>query len=389
MKSTIRTIVAYLLFTLGAGFAAAEDNIIRNIYIESSGNNPIEAQLKANEIGMRRALQLLADKMNIKDTDLHHASYQELIQVFQISTLRDKVESAENYSAVVDYHYNRKNAQELIKQYAPEASDAASYDYLVIPLFKRNNVVTLWSNDVLWLKNWNDIRSLLYDYKLLYPDPADIKPRSTGDDITAANVLSLSYQDFLNIFPNYFIDRVLLVIGEYFTHPDDGKAYFKIKYIQLGEDKTTNTDSKNYYIQDKASMPNIFKRSIEDTVKEFGQKRSGITTAEFSAKRSLKDQAKDPGTGDLSLYANPPNIHAYVMQAEIFDPETLTNLRKKLDKANEVRAYTVINEEEENYKVTIYSTFSLEDLTRGLYLEGLGYVKDGTQYKLIEIMHGI
>jgi hypothetical protein len=371
--SAHRRLITYLV-SLFLGTHAVASPIsgleIHNIFIEASGNNEMEAEIKADEMGMKRVLQILADRMNIKNPTFESAGYDDLKKVFKTIALRNEIRTPTNYSATVDYSYDQQGVNDLILRYTPIASDSVSYDYLVIPIFKRRHVITLWDNDEQWLENWDQIRSTLKTHKLLYPYEL-VKART---HITQENVFTLSYRDFATILPNYLFKRVLLVVAEYFTNSSNGQTYLNIRHIILG-DSMKAPASKDYYIVDKKRTPDIFKQSIKDVIKTFSKKEVDIPP------QTTTDGDK--------FYDNDPRMMEFTMYTEIFDAESLKRLSNRLGRIEQIKKFTITRDSEAQHKILIYSTSSIEDLTRGLYLNGLGYVKNEGTYHLIEMTKGI
>lgn len=369
------TIITIVILLLSINVIAFSDTAfsIHNIFIESTGNNTIEAKMKASEAGMRRSLQILADRMGIQNTDFQNVYYDDLIEVFQVASTRNETQDTENYSAVVDYNYDQKGVNDLILRYAPVEADFASYDYLIIPIFKRNDIITLWSDDTLWLKKWSKIRQFLKERKILYPEEANANRLL----VTPENVFTLSYRDFLKMFPEYLLRHILLVVAEYFTNPDNGQSYLRVQYITLSN-SSKDTQSKDYYILDKKLEHTILKQSIDDTVQIFGNERAFIKSKTTSVDGDKdKFNLKDTETG------------AFVMYAEIFDTEALERFKHKLDRVKQIKTFTITQDSKDSYKILIHSTNNIEDLTYGLYLNGLSYIQDGSRYKLTEVTKGI
>ena len=189
-------IIISLIAIIAFEVCASDLHGISDMYIESQGNNKYEAKIKAHELGMRRGVLIIADKMGIPSSHISKIPYLRLKETFNVSLVANETQTETTYSALVNYQYDLYSITKLLLDYGGDIVDNRFYEYLVLPIFKQKNVVNIWDESKQWNKQWALSRELLEQNKLIYPKPT----KELMKILTPDKVLNLSYRNFIEIF---------------------------------------------------------------------------------------------------------------------------------------------------------------------------------------------
>lgn len=365
--------VIFILFPL-ATYSNNNSLSIENIFVQAEGNNQIEAKIRAYDMGMRRALHIIADKMGVHNGKFDDVSQESLENAFTIAKVRDANFDGSWYSASINYEYNTRLVNEIVLKIAEKYEPNALFSCLFIPVFKQKSIISLWNQKNPWLSYWDKIAPTIEEKKLLYPKDLII----SGSDITPRNVFTVSYDTFLTLLPNKLFKHVVLAVAEYFT-TEDGQTYLKIDYTTINAQGRT-TDTKKYNIYNKADVNKVVIEAANDLINKMG-----VT----SVATSVDDSAKSPTPGDNLSSLKIDKLSEYIMQIDLYNSLAIEQLKAKLKSTKSIQHFIINHNQGEQYTVIILTRDNIEKLTYNLYLNGLTYSKTDSVYHLMQDTSGI
>ena len=365
-------LIISIITIVGFEVLASDMREISDIYIESQGNNKYEAKVKAHELGMRRVLFIIADKMGIPSTEIRKVPYLRLKEVLNISFVSNEKETETSYSAVVNYKYDLYSMNKLLLDYGSDEVDNKFYEYLVLPIFKQKNVINIWDETRQWNKKWVLSRALLEQNKLIYPEQTKELMRILSND----KVFKLSYRNFIEIFQPRLFKKIILVVCEFFTDTNTGASVMKLDFITLGPNDKRVVPFE-YRINSIEEIAHIMDRIIDKTVNDYGKLVGNRVVEELDKKESIvadKEESSSARTIMLNSY--------------IYDDEGSDNIRRKLKNIKTIENITIKHDYDKKYKIIITTKSNDFELAEGFYLNGLSFKKYGNIYNLIDVIEG-
>ncbi|PCJ29570.1 MAG: hypothetical protein COA94_00780 [Rickettsiales bacterium] len=348
----------------------ANTGVISEIFIEASGNNKHEARIKAHELGMQRALFLVADKINIPTDDLSPVPYEDLRQVFKPITIADELSLSEKYIATVTYSYDQGKLYNLLLEYGNEEINDLFYEALIIPVLKQGITLNVWNDDKKWHDIWGEHRDSLNEYKIFYPE----KTLYLENKINSANLRELNYDDFTKIFHGKLFKKVIIISGEFFTNRRTAKSLLRVRHYAHGQEEESMITEKDYDLKDWSDIANTIDLIVTKLIDSEGKTRT--TEPEEMAENE-------------DVFHNPmADLKQIMMDIDVFDQEELDLVTAKLAAVKEIESFKISHSYESRYKILIYTSSSEYALAEGLYLNGLSYKIHGNLYNLIDIKKG-
>lgn len=363
----------FLLFST----SVLADLSISEVYIESDGNNAYEAKIRANHGGMKRIFLIIADSLGLNPNDIEEVPYTSLNEVFKIIEAKNVLDTETLYRATVKYEYDPYAFRTLLMRYGNQKIQDAFYEYLIIPVFKQRDILTLWAGKGDWHKKWSNSRLILENAKLFYPKAT---PELTKH-ITSQNVLNMHYENCVNLFPSLLIKKVLLVVCEYFTNITTGAALMDIKYIEVSHDET-RTQSKQYVLKGLKEVPEKVDKIFIDTLDRYG--------------RFVNDREKRAivNPDSINIKVNPSSnklieddVRTITFNLEAYSFEELERIRSKLSKVSNIQHWNIEHEYNERYKLTLMTKTDDYGLAESFYLNKLSFRRYGDIYSLIDVIN--
>lgn len=374
-------IIIYIVAIISASISLFNTAIAQcevcELYIEAEGNNRYESQIKAHNQGMERAFFMVADTLGISANNIVSIPYLKLKDVFTISEIKNVVETENLYKATVTYQYNIYPIQKLLFEYGDNSVKERFYEYLILPITKQKNMLTLWNGSQEWGEKWLKNRNILDQAKLFYPKPSiDVVKKINTD-----NVLNLSFQNFLEIFPSILLKKVMLVICEYFTDINTGDAVMDIKYVII------DNNAKNVY-QQEYPLNNLdeIKPTIDTILQNILNKYGRFSVNDHQNLTIVSDD-QAPKLNVTSII-DKDNVRIVTMDLEAFTEDELTRIRSKLQNISDLESFSVTHNYEEKYKVIILTKSDDYKLAESFYLNGLSFKMYGNLYSLIDVIKG-
>ncbi|MFK8039815.1 MAG: hypothetical protein AB8B67_00500 [Rickettsiaceae bacterium] len=368
----------HLLFLANPNCLANSNSIINStffindLYIEAKGYNIYEAKIRANDLGMRRALSMVASQYGIQEIDLDNILYQELLDSFNISKVINESINDGKYSAAVNYSYHLYEVQKLLFKYSVDIPQDINYTYLVIPIFKQKNLIRIFNDNSIWSKTWADSRELLKQNDMIYPRATNVIKQY----ITPQNILSLSFNDIISVFNSLIVKNIVLVVYEYFTDFHTGQSILQIKYIAISHDDHTET-FKEYRINSDTDISKLTQYIVLDTIKMYGNHEID-TSLSLSEVEQVANVLDDNQT-EL------PGMRKIIFHASIFTEEELNIIEQKLYNIEEIEEFSLLAVGGKEYVITVFTKYNNYDLAKGFYINHLSFKEvDGT-YILLNI----
>lgn len=350
-------------------YAIAQQKEISEIFIEAEGNNKHEAKIKAHELGMQRALFLLADRLGIGTENLGAVGYEVLKNVFVPVVVNNELSIKEKYSATVTYSFSQGKFYNLLLRYGDSKVEDMFYEYLIIPVFKQSSFYNIWEPDKRWNDFWAESRQMLDTHKLYYPQ----KTLYTSKMINAENLMSLQYDDFIEVFKNKLFKGVLVVTAEFFTNRNSRESIIRVivKILQA-DGSEPEIFEKDYPLNEMDDIAYTVDLVIDRIIDDFGMLRSVEVTDHQQDYFAEEEEEQKP----------------IIMNFDVYDPDELEIVRDKLASVPQIESYRIEHDYSTRYKILIYTNVSEYELAEGLYLNGLSYKIHGNLYHLIDVKRG-
>ncbi len=388
MIKQIIFVISLLCFPLNIIAAEGDKNfalLINNMYVEADGNNRFEAQFKAYDISMRRALKIIADRMGIRGIDFKSVSYKQLEEAFEINGVNDPKYEHDWYSATINYRYDPKQIADIIIPLVPENSDAPIFNCLFIPIFKEDKKITLWNLKNPWLAYWDKVTPIIEKRKLFYPRNVV----QDGKIFTPKNIFNKSYDSFLSLFPDKLFKSVLLLVSEYFT-TDTGQTYMEVTYHVITS-KGATQEVKRYNITNPEDMSRAIFTAADNAIDKLGIKlsKSVSETIALADKNHEEAKAKAQQHDVDSAFVEADKINEYKMSTEIYDAVSMEKLKTQLKSTKSIEHFLITKDRDDKYNVLIYTKDNIEQLTYNLYLNVLTYYNIDDEKHLYQNMSGV
>lgn len=367
----IFTLCAFIHFNpCVASFTKNTKREINNIYIQGNGQNKFEAMIKANENGMRRAFAIIIDKMgfdSVHDIQIQNLNYKYLKSIFSIKSKSNEVSTEDFYSAIVDYEYTLGAIRQALRDHSTKAVLAKFYDYIVLPILKQKNKICMWDYNQIWLKPWYEKGAikLLEQSNIYFPE----KNALLQERINSQNILTMSYDDFVNIFSDELFNSVIVVVYEHFTDPISNDLIMSVKSNVLNYNNQKNLHERLYPLKNKSDIEIKSALAVQDFIKEYGSlSKFQDDIEQLSA--SIKDRK-------------------ITFNIEVFDQSELDEIQHKLQKAPNIHSIQIKPIASNKYQLSIMTPLEEAALVEEMYLNSLSFKKYGNIYSLININQGI
>lgn len=369
-KLPLLTVILLVYFGSLPGMVYANDKQISEVFIEASGNNRYEAKIKAHELGMQRALYLVADKLGLNKEDIKSMPYGRLREVFKPLIVNNELSLIEKYNATVTYEYSIGKLYKLLLDYGNDQVDDKFYEYIIIPVFKQGDYLNIWEQDDRWNDFWIASRKLLNKHKIIIPQ----KNLFLSKKINEQNVFNLTYEDYLQIFKNQLFKGVLVVSAEFFTNRVTRESIIRVKIYKHDSNSSTPIISqKDYQLNELADIPQAVNNLINKIIDEYGK----------LPKNPRNDQVDDSSVNQ-AIEENQPIL----MNFDAYSKQELDVITAKLQRVKEIDSFRIEHDYDTRYRVLMYVNVSEYELAEGLYLNGLSYKIHGNLYHLIDVKTG-
>ena len=377
MKKLYKQIILHIICIFFTNVANASLEV-SELYIEAQGNNKYESKIKAQNQGMQRAFLMIADTLGINASAVTAVPYLKLKNVFTVVAAKNVTETDNLYKATVTYQYNLYPVQQLLFEYGNNSVKDRFYEYLILPISKQKNILTLWDADQEWNKKWSKNRNILDQAKLFYPKSSI----NLAKKINADNVLTLSFSNFLDIFPAKLLKKVMLIVCEYFTDINTGAAVMDVKYIIIDNNGKT-ISNQSYPLNNLGEVTQTIDTVLKTVLNKYG--RFSNSDAQDLAIISDNDAPK-PKVVPTKVVED--DIRTIILDLEAFTEDELTRIKDKLQNASDLESFSIAHNYDEKYKVTILTKSNDYKLAESFYLNGLSFKMYGNLYSLIDVIKG-
>ncbi|WPY01156.1 hypothetical protein Trichorick_01060 [Candidatus Trichorickettsia mobilis] len=376
MKKLYKQIILHIICIFFTNLANASLEV-SELYIEAQGNNKYESKIKAQNQGMQRAFLMVADTLGINASAVTAVPYLKLKDVFTVVAAKNVTETDNLYKATVTYQYNLYPIQQLLFQYGNNSVKDRFYEYLILPISKQKNILTLWDGDQEWNKKWSKNRNILDQAKLFYPKSS----MGIVKKINADNVLTLSFSNFLDIFPTKLLKKVMLIVCEYFTDINTGAAVMDVKYIIIDNNGKT-ISNQSYPLNNLNEVTQTIDTILKTVVNKYGRfsNNDAQDLAIISDNEAPKPKVVTKVVED--------DIRTIILDLEAFTEDELTRIKDKLQNISDLESFSIAHNYDEKYKVTILTKSNDYKLAESFYLNGLSFKMYGNLYSLIDVIKG-
>lgn len=369
--------IFYITIFFYLSFKAYADNAIEYLFIESKGNNIYEAQVKANHIGMQRALSIIANKLNIINFDSSSFRYIELKNIFTPYNLIPHNVQDNFYQGEVSYKYDKYKIANLFLENLKNTNQPYLYNTLLIPIFKSNK--KLYFTDDTWYKKWeSEISQKFNNYKIYYPFYNKKIEVELENNIDYKNLFLVNYNNFIDLFPDILFNKVVLAIGEYF-YDGNRDLYFQVTERTLHSNLSNNTLTNNYPIQKNIDHAKLWHKIASDIIER--QDISKHVAVEDSKDNNLLlsehtkqlDNIDVDNSDEKSL-----KTRTITMHAEIYSMQEIDELKQKINKILGISNLDFQISLQLNTVNIIFDT-ELDNarLAENFYIHNLSYVLEG------------
>ncbi|WP_316354104.1 hypothetical protein [Candidatus Trichorickettsia mobilis] len=374
-KINMLTIISICMFFINAANASLE---VSELYIEAQGNNKYESKIKAQNQGMQRAFFMVADTLGINASAVTAVPYLKLKNVFTVVAAKNVTETDNLYKATVTYQYNLYPVQQLLFEYGNNSVKDRFYEYLILPISKQKNILTLWDADQEWNKKWSKNRNILDQAKLFYPKSSISLVKKINTD----NVLTLSFSNFLDIFPATLLKKVMLIVCEYFTDINTGAAVMDVKYIIIDNNGKT-TSNQSYPLNNLGEVTQTIDTVLKNVLNKYGR----FSNNDAQDLVIISDnEAPKPKLVTTKIVED--DIRTIILDLEAFTEDELTRIKDKLQNVSDLESFSIAHNYDEKYKVTILTKSNDYKLAESFYLNGLSFKMYGNLYSLIDVIKG-
>ncbi|MBL3285081.1 hypothetical protein Sarmat_00947 [Rickettsiales endosymbiont of Paramecium tredecaurelia] len=264
-----------------SAFAPPYDLTVLGLYIQGAGGNSTEAEINAHELGMRRAILLLIDKLGIGQSALNpeDLSYEALKTVFTPINVELGDSTNLSYSALVDYRYRLDSLYKIIYNNSNQKVQDLFHSYAVIPIIKRGAMMHIADNSIdsqiKWDKYWMMVKNIFEEQGLLIMFSSHFPP-----GFSAQNVLNATYNDALMAFYPKLIKGVIFVVIEYFTDFSNGAASLKSIYKVQEFDKPLNNFEQTFSLSSAVDDVTIANSIMHYLIQNYGLSSSDDNSKE-------------------------------------------------------------------------------------------------------------
>lgn len=325
------------------------------INVQSNGNNVHEAKIKALDLGRRIALKLFSNHNGIllNNKEINSIPYLELKECFFAESVKKEESLTHFYRAEVNYQNSKAQTLDLLSRYIPRLKKFAPTQIYLFPVLKRNQKYC--QTDTKWHNSWRALTDKLKQQKIEI-----LKPNAP---ITNILLLGKKYNEIAKTLPNNFYKTIIIAIGEFSSFSGSEKSVFSVQYKVL-----TRAFEATYLEQFPLN-------SQCDNQNEVMQKAAeGFMTLS----RLIKIQASQ------RPYLKPIKKESRIIKVAVHKHEVLS-LNSTVAR---IKRFGYLTEQTFETDRQMFSLKTMQDdysLAEALYLQGLGYEKNGDTYTVRQI----
>ncbi|MBF8246916.1 MAG: hypothetical protein ISN64_02915 [Rickettsia sp.] len=350
---------------------------IKEIFASSTGNNAIEAKIKAQHKAFLMAFKILWDKQNIADDPLkNRIKYQNLKEIFKILNISEEKYMKNDYQAIFELEYDISKFYDFIfaNMHNKSAIENSFYEYLLIVVNKKNEIFEM-VND-----KFAPFASSFYAKKI--EDMRTYTPFTNNSDLLK-KIYKIHFEQVEKLFHNILFKNIIVLTYEIFTNKQNMSSTLKINYLKINYNNHQNIKTSFIKIENEnISNQNLFKKILDDFIKNYSSSKEDIKKT-LDSKKNLKS------------YRNDNNKEEIIEKFKIYFTEQDTNIietvKFKLNSINKDILDFSIDNSKKKYEqiINIKLKSSLIDLGEEFYRVGLSYVEKNGKYFLINISSGI
>lgn len=369
-------VVFFIFFSFLVSRSFAVNNL-SHLFIEGRGQNIYESQLRANHLGMQRALAIIADRADIHNFDSSKVSYKDLLEIFTPYNPIPKVLENNFYQGEISYRYNTQKVINILLEFADRQNNSSLYSAIVIPIMKQNKLLS-FASDAQWHKEWLKETGYLLENSVYIVNNAF---PSLIDLINSKELSELKYNYFFEVFPSYLFERIILVIGEYFYNKR-GELCFQTSFRVLKYDGTDEFYVKENKVTDMDAMQNIWSSIPPQLVKNYGLKNRHLDFDDNIKKyyKRLDDILLKSGIKEQTHSGR-----EIFIVSDVYSTKDVEFFKKKISNIEDIKASYNISLSTHKMRIVIYTDLTDSQLAQAFYLRGLTYIKEEDKYILLNL----
>lgn len=365
----------------GVVYCASQDNVVHNIYIDTSGNNKFEAKLKAHKYGMRRAMSLVLSKMGMSDlVGDTRFTLADLKSVFSVAAVKSEFAEGLIYKATVDYRYSPLALRSLVRKYNENAFYNSVYNAVIIPVFKKSGEWVLYDKSIPWIKFWYDALDILQHNRLLLP---------TNMNLDYQTISKMSIKDFADQFSLKLFDQVVFVICDHIGRDRRNNSYIRIKY------RVVDTDGAYSEFREYNRPPVMDTMQINGGHDGSALNKGAVDDAVMhDVLDDILDLYGTPSTKEIEVVTTKSEVelNEYIFHLRGYSKSDIDEIKSIMGKIPEFSRCDFIDGDGKSGTITvkIYTTCKTdEQIAEALYINGLSYTTNKTGKFLVKLMYGV
>ena len=347
---------------------------IKDMFIESKGNNTQEARLKAKRKGVMRAFALIIDKMGLSNPGLEYLDYNIVSESIVVTKYHAETLNETSYSALAHYIFDYYKLEDIIYKYSDSEILNKMNQCIVIPIIKQGKKVYMFNDSSEWLKLWRNSEDLLKKYRIVTLHPNDIP------NITNKNILTATYDQFRNTMQINRTKRIVIILAKYHTDLENGDSSLQVEYRNIYPDKV-EIEEMEFGLPEESYSNLITKKVIDEFIANNGKLYDDSLEKHKSRipKNVIKFNALNEEAGRKNL----------LVSFEVFSQGEWNELKKELESIDEVKNLKMLEQKGNLVTFVINYKNTLQHLVNSMYLKKIAYVKRKEQYFIIRIDDGI
>lgn len=393
LEGIIQKILKYVLGCLIALLILYSGNLLADIaqsqpiqqtlkvYARSFANNKHEARIIAQHVGMHKVLLLLADKIGIKGaatkTNLEKLPLAEMKKAFSIIKTTDENNADNSYSAFMEIAYDEAEVNKILISCTDDDIKKQFYDFLVIPIFKKNSVLKIWPNSHYFLNYFANI-----DFPTFYPNliQADqVLLNKMQNFVNTKGLDNLSYKAVISNANFKLFKKVVFLIFEYHTDLNNQEPLIEVTNLIIGADEAVEIKNEIFEVnvtesqlsQDKSSLAEIIRVMLDNLTRK--KSRAFESSKGVFGFENSKYQKTSFIISNANLTHNQRGSKEYLKEYKAIADLIFSKKKLLISKNHKIKDIYLKKGEQDLYILEIDHKMSQLELTEVLYEHGLSY----------------
>lgn len=257
-KLIILAIIAMLISVMKPTNLLAQSNLftVENITVDETADSALAAQEKAFEKAQRIAFATLAKRLvsegqakNVKTPD--SLTLSTLVKDYEVTN--EKL-SAVRYVGTYTFRFDERAMSRLFSFSGVSYTQNTSKTLLILPVLKKGNETTIWSEDNKWMQAWSrvPVSSKLVPIEIPIGDLADIS------DIDDNNALRYQRSKLDRMLRRYDANEAAIMIAE----PEANNKKLRISIYRTDRGRAEYVQDMRLDVQEGESLKVLYERGV-------------------------------------------------------------------------------------------------------------------------------